>query len=204
MRGSEEGSVTGLRAARRGASSTSRDVPKDGATVLPADATQRQCIDAATRGHSFVMDGPPGTGKSQTIANMIAENIALGPNGLVRQREGGSARGRREAAPQVGLGDYTLELHSHKATRKEVAQELARALTHHPQARAEHARRGLVDARRDVRELSQRAAAVNEIREPLGRSLTPCSAGSPNSKTAPPAASPKPWARCDACQPSVR
>jgi Protein of unknown function (DUF4011) len=43
--------------------------PEEVMTILPADATQRQCIAAAAAGRSFVMDGPPGTGKSQTIAN---------------------------------------------------------------------------------------------------------------------------------------
>ena len=47
-------------------------------TILDADATQRQCIAAAGGGRSFVMDGPPGTGKSQTIANVIAELLAAG------------------------------------------------------------------------------------------------------------------------------
>ena len=108
--------------------------PKDGATVLPADATQRQCINASVDGNSFVMDGPPGTGKSQTIANMIAENIASGRTVLFVSEKAAALDVVETRMRQVGLGDYTLELHSHKATRKEVAQELARALTHHPQA----------------------------------------------------------------------
>ena len=48
-----------------------------------ADATQRQCIAAATAGCSFVMDGPPGTGKSQTIANVIAELLTEGKTMLL-------------------------------------------------------------------------------------------------------------------------
>src|SRR2546430_17698526 len=46
--------------------------------ILDADATQRRCIEAARRGQSFVMHGPPGTGKSQTIANVIADAIGNG------------------------------------------------------------------------------------------------------------------------------
>ena len=47
-------------------------------TPLPADSSQLAAVVASAQGHSFVLDGPPGTGKSQTIANMIAHNLALG------------------------------------------------------------------------------------------------------------------------------
>ena len=46
--------------------------------ILDADSSQRHCLDAAARGESFVLIGPPGTGKSQTIANLIADHIAHG------------------------------------------------------------------------------------------------------------------------------
>ncbi len=52
--------------------------PEYSMTILDADASQRQCVAAAREGRSFVMDGPPGTGKSQTIANIIAELIGNG------------------------------------------------------------------------------------------------------------------------------
>jgi hypothetical protein len=145
--------------------------PKDGATVLPADATQRQCITASVTGQSFVMDGPPGTGKSQTIANMIAENIASGRTVLFVSEKAAALEVVETRMRQVGLGDYTLELHSHKATRKEVAFELARALTHHPQEQPEMPSAELARLARTRTELSARAQAVNEVREPFGRTL---------------------------------
>ncbi|MGD9795933.1 MAG: DUF4011 domain-containing protein, partial [Acidimicrobiia bacterium] len=43
---------------------------EDLASIRDADSTQRACIVAARDGRSFVMDGPPGTGKSQTISNI--------------------------------------------------------------------------------------------------------------------------------------
>jgi hypothetical protein len=146
-------------------------LPPYGATVLPADGTQRCCIDAAVRGKSFVMDGPPGTGKSQTIANMIAENIAAGRTVLFVSEKAAALEVVKNRLRQVGLGDYTIELHSHKATRKEVAHELARALTHHPQGRAGMPGEELAALVHRRSALSQRAAAINEVREPLGRSL---------------------------------
>jgi hypothetical protein len=52
--------------------------PATDLSILDADATQRRCIEAARRGQSFVMHGPPGTGKSQTIASVIANAIGNG------------------------------------------------------------------------------------------------------------------------------
>ncbi|WP_209284276.1 AAA domain-containing protein, partial [Prescottella equi] len=56
--------------------------PEQMFSILDADSSQRRCILAAANGKSFVMDGPPGTGKSQTIANMIAELMATGKSVL--------------------------------------------------------------------------------------------------------------------------
>ncbi|MHA2394188.1 MAG: DUF4011 domain-containing protein, partial [Promethearchaeota archaeon] len=56
--------------------------PKGTFQVLDADSSQQLCIQYALRGQSFVMHGPPGTGKSQTIANTISEFIAAGKSVL--------------------------------------------------------------------------------------------------------------------------
>ena len=45
---------------------------------IPADGAQAQAIAAARAGHSFVLEGPPGTGKSQTITNILADQLAQG------------------------------------------------------------------------------------------------------------------------------
>ena len=47
-------------------------------TILPCDSSQLEAILAIKSGASLVLDGPPGTGKSQTIANVIAECLADG------------------------------------------------------------------------------------------------------------------------------
>ena len=54
------------------------DSPEDDYSVLDADSSQRSAIDAVLAGRSLVIHGPPGTGKSQTIANLIAALVARG------------------------------------------------------------------------------------------------------------------------------
>src|SRR5215831_1344822 len=51
--------------------------------ILAADSAQRACIMAALAGRSFTLDGPPGTGKSQTIANMIGALLHAGKTVLL-------------------------------------------------------------------------------------------------------------------------
>src|SRR5499427_6091759 len=102
--------------------------------ILPADSAQRACITAALAGHSFTLDGPPGTGKSQTIANMIGALLHAGKTVLVVSEKAAALDVAAQRLTGAGLGGYLLELHSHKATRKEVAASLAGALDPVPAA----------------------------------------------------------------------
>ena len=47
----------------------------DWAPVIPADPSQRSVIAEARRHGATVIDGPPGTGKSQVIVNLVAEAL---------------------------------------------------------------------------------------------------------------------------------
>jgi len=103
--------------------------PEDTFQVLDADSSQRVCIQYALRGQSFVMHGPPGTGKSQTIANIIAECIARGKSVLFVADKMAALEVVYKRLKEVGLADFCLELHSHKANKREVVKELERCLT---------------------------------------------------------------------------
>ncbi|SEL36759.1 Part of AAA domain-containing protein [Rhodococcus maanshanensis] len=140
-------------------------------SILDADSSQRGCILAASDGRSFVMDGPPGTGKSQTIANMIAELISSGKTVLFVSEKAAALDVVRDRLSVAGLQQFLFELHSHAATRKQVVQELSKTL--HTRVSATRAfTEG--DAGRLVRtreELSAFAEAMNETRTPLGMSV---------------------------------
>ena len=66
--------------------------PQDLLTPLPADSSQLAAVIAASEGRDFVLIGPAGTGKSQTIANMIAQCLGEGKNSAFRCRKGSGAR----------------------------------------------------------------------------------------------------------------
>jgi Protein of unknown function (DUF4011)/AAA domain len=137
--------------------------------ILDADSAQRACITAALAGRSFTIDGPPGTGKSQTIANMIGALLHAGKTVLFVSEKAAALDVVRDRLAGAGLGRYLLELHSHKAARKEVAASLASALDEVPAAPAAPPVDADLFASRD--QLNSYAHAVNRVRDPLGYSL---------------------------------
>ncbi|MGW4315379.1 DUF3320 domain-containing protein [Streptomyces sp. NPDC004491] len=144
--------------------------PEDSPLVLDADASQRQAVAAAVAGQSFVLDGPPGTGKSQTITNMIAGLIHAGRSVLFVSEKAAALDVVLDRLRSVGLDSYALALHSHNTSRRAVAQELGRALEEEPQA-PQLSQQAVTLARETRQALSGYADAMNEVCEPLGKTL---------------------------------
>lgn len=94
---------------------------------LPADSSQLRAVIASARGQNFVLDGPPGTGKSQTIANMIAHNLTLGRRVLFVAEKRAALDVVHRRLTEHGLAPFCLELHSAKATKSAVLRQLGTA-----------------------------------------------------------------------------
>lgn len=98
--------------------------PKDLFMPLPADGSQIVAVHASTQGGDFILEGPPGTGKSQTISNIIAHNLALGKKVLFVSEKMAALEVVYNRLKDKGLGKYCLELHSNKANKREVLNQL--------------------------------------------------------------------------------
>ena len=96
--------------------------------ILDCDSSQHEAIEAVKRGANLVLDGPPGTGKSQTIANMIAEFLAMGKSLLFVSEKSAALEVVKRRLDKRNLGDFCLECHSHKSSKKQVIDELGRCL----------------------------------------------------------------------------
>lgn len=96
-------------------------------TPLSADSSQLAAVVAAASGKNFVMIGPPGTGKSQTIANMIAHNLGLGRTVLFVSEKAAALDVVYRRLREQGLGEFCLELHSNKARKLDVLKQLGDA-----------------------------------------------------------------------------
>ena len=131
--------------------------PETTLTPLPADASQWGAIALSQKGKSFVLHGPPGTGKSQTITNIIANALNDNRSVLFVAEKQAALSVVKKRLDMLGLGDFCLELHSNKTNKTEVVQKLQNTL-------------GLAGAQEQVR-LSEASNSIarlkNELSEPL-------------------------------------
>jgi hypothetical protein len=101
--------------------------PQDIFCPLSADSSQLSAVIAAANGKDFVLIGPPGTGKSQTIANLIAHCLAKQKTMLFVSQKMAALNVVYRRLCDIKLGDFCLELHSNKARKLDVIQQLGRA-----------------------------------------------------------------------------
>ena len=122
-------------------------------TPLPADNSQWSAIALSQTGKSFVLHGPPGTGKSQTITNMIANALFEGKRVLFVAEKQAALSVVKKRLDGLGLGEFCLELHSNKTNKADVMQKLAATLA-------------LAGTEEKV-ELFEKANAIVKLREDL-------------------------------------
>lgn len=102
--------------------------PESTFQVVDADSSQLRAIAACARNHDVVIEGPPGTGKSQTITNLIAQALAADKSVLFVAEKMAALEVVHNRLVQAGLGEACLELHSTKANKRTVMKELGAAL----------------------------------------------------------------------------
>jgi hypothetical protein len=141
-------------------------------TELPvsADASQAAAVAAAAAGRTFVLEGPPGTGKSQTITNLVAKSVRDGKRVLFVAEKRAALDVVHRRLTSAGLGPFTLDLHDKGSKPAALREHLRTSLSQ----RGRSDRQGLLtsvetmDASR--RRLSRYAAQLHEA-SPSGRSF---------------------------------
>ncbi len=93
-----------------------------------ADSSQLAAVMAAAAGHDFVLEGPPGTGKSQTITNIIAHCLAHGKRVLFVAEKRAALDVVHRRLREEGLEPFCLELHSNKIGKADVLAQFERSL----------------------------------------------------------------------------
>lgn len=133
--------------------------------VVDADSSQTVVIAEAAGGRSLVVKGPPGTGKSQTITNVIAAAAARGKRVLFVAEKLAALDVVHRRLQQVGLGPLTLELHSNKVSKRAVLEELKKTR----EATLRRPRNDLTI----LQKLGDTRTELNKFAERLHRSLEP-------------------------------
>ena len=95
---------------------------------LPSDSSQYSAVALSASGASFVLHGPPGTGKSQTITNMIANALSDGKRVLFVAEKKAALDVVKKRLDSVGVGEFCLELHSNKTDKVDVLRRLDNTL----------------------------------------------------------------------------
>ena len=133
--------------------------------VMDADSSQIAVIEEIKNGKNLVVEGPPGTGKSQTISNAIAELLAVGKKVLFVSEKMAALEVVKGRLDSVGLGDFCLELHSHKSNKRAVLNELERTISAPPPP--------AVDTEGTFAQIdslkAELNAYVNALHEPIGK-----------------------------------
>jgi hypothetical protein len=102
--------------------------PENEFLVLDADSSQQRAIAAVLAGQSRVIHGPPGTGKSQTITNLIASLAAAGRRILFVAEKKAALDVVKRRLEEVGLGHLAIVLHGADLSPKKVMQQVAHTL----------------------------------------------------------------------------
>ena len=109
--------------------SLDRDFPPEAtAQVVDADSSQLRAISTVAKNYDLVLEGPPGTGKSQTITNLVAQSLSTGKTVLFVAEKMAALEVVHRRLVAAGLGEFCLELHSTKANKRAVMQEIRNAL----------------------------------------------------------------------------
>lgn len=95
---------------------------------IATDNSQLNAIKNAHLGKTFILHGPPGTGKSQTITNIIADALANNKKVLFVAAKKAALDVVHSRLEKIGLGPFCLELHSNKSKKSDVLGQFEKTL----------------------------------------------------------------------------
>lgn len=136
---------------------------------LSADSSQLRAVLYSELGKSFVLHGPPGTGKSQTITNIIADNLAKGKRVLFVSEKKAALDVVYKRLSSVGLAPFCLELHSNKCDKANVMRQFAEALGVTPSRKPSKWAQTCSDVEASFSEIG---AYVRDLHKPCANGMT--------------------------------
>ena len=142
---------------------------RDQYAVLPADFSQLRAIETARVGAHLVIHGPPGTGKSQTIANIIATLLADRQRILFVSEKTAALDVVKRRLEECGLGVFCLDLHSERGKKSSVYQQLRESVEDPRNVDSRQFPFESLESKR--KQLNRVVRALHSLRKPLGRTI---------------------------------
>ena len=136
--------------------------------TLAADSSQLQAMMLATAGRNVVIHGPPGTGKSQTISNIIAEALGRGQKVLFVSAKMAALNVVYDRLNKLRLGQFCLEAHSTKAGKARIIDDLRRTLEQEPITQDNQLETQIELLKQIRTRLNEYVSALHKRLEPLG------------------------------------
>jgi len=131
---------------------------------IPTDNSQLDAVRHSNANKSFVLHGPPGTGKSQTITNIIANALANDKKVLFVAAKKAALDVVHRRLEKIGLGSFCLELHSNKSKKSDVLRQLEQSLET-PKYQSH------IDFQEEAQRIDQRKAVLSRYVDALHQSF---------------------------------
>jgi hypothetical protein len=96
--------------------------------ISEADASQFSALVDIAGGRNLALEGPPGTGKSQTIVNAIAGAIGAGKKVLFVAEKLAALNVVKSRLEAAGLGEFLLPLQADRSAREQVIESIRERL----------------------------------------------------------------------------
>jgi len=161
--------------------------------VLPADGSQIEALTYGAAGAHLVIHGPPGTGKSQTISNLIADSLGRSKKVLFVSSKMAALNVVHQRLAEKGLDRFCLEAHSTKAGKVKIIDELRRTLESDDLTVGGRFEETLASLLRVRTDLNRYVQELHRVREPLGKTLYQVIGRTAKLVAAPEVRAPLPW-----------
>lgn len=140
--------------------------------VTPVDQSQEEALLKVRHGQSVVVHGPPGTGKSQVILNLIADALAQGKKVLVCSQKRAALDVVYHRLHEIGLSRFAALVHDYRGDRNKIFQHIRRQIEDIESFAEERRDLNLDKWMRDFRHDARRIDEFNHTFEDLWKALS--------------------------------
>jgi RecA/RadA recombinase len=140
--------------------------------VTPVDQSQEEALLQIKNGRSVVIHGPPGTGKSQVIVNIVADALAHGKKVLVVSQKRAALDVVYKRLGALSLNRFAMLVHDYRHDRAAIYRKLKTQIEDIPAFKREINDLNLTQWEHEYKLLSRQADQFNRQFEELHQALT--------------------------------